>query len=267
MSKYDIGCCIPGGSFMPQGVGEIDNSTYGILKNGYEAVIAAGYDFAEATVHLIMKLTEDEFGRAVDDGISFRVFNSFIPGSMPIISTAMNELESYVDRAMYRMKAFQAEGVIFGSGSARRLGGTDMNDDKIIEFIKMCDRLCDKYGLYLAIEPLNTNETDWVTSAADGYEMCKKLNLNNVKLLADAYHMACENEPPEILQAVQESLVHIHVSDADRKYPGRDGGAYLRRFASALKATSYSGGISAECGYGDFLSENKLGYEFMRGVF
>jgi len=266
MSNYKLGCCIPGGSFMPEGVGEVDKSTYGILKSGYETALKRGFDFAEATVWLIMKLTDEEFDRAISDGLQFKVFNSFIPGSMPIISTPTEQLREHAETAMYRMSKFGAEGVIFGSGAARRIGD-DGDAGKIYDFIVMCNEVAGKYGMYFALEPLNKGETNWLTSVAEGYEICKQLNLPNVKLLADAYHMYKVAESPIILPAVQDYLVHVHVSDGDRKYPGFDGGAYLRYFAFELAKSNYSGRISAECGYSDFYTESELVCNFMKEVF
>lgn len=266
MSKYKFGCCIPGGSFMPQGVGEVDTSTYGILKSGYDVTLANGFDYAEATVWLIMKLTNDEFDKAINDGLEFKVFNSFIPGTMPIVTTPMEQLREYVEKAIFRMSKFNAEGVIFGSGAARRIN--NINDkEKIHEFIRMCDEVAGKYNMYLALEPLNSKETNWLTSVSEGYEICNQLNLPNIKLLADAYHMYCENESPNILSAVQDWLVHVHVSDGNRGYPGRDGGMYLRYFAYELAKTDYTGRISAECSFSDFYNESKTVNDFMRRIF
>lgn len=266
MSNYRIGCCIPGGSFMPQGVGEVDTSTYGILKSGHDVTLQNGFDFAEATVWLIMKLTDEEFAKTISDNLQFKVFNSFIPGTMPIISTPMEQLCEHVEKSMYRMSQFGAEGIIFGSGAARRVNGVD-DYDKIFDFIRMCNDVAGKYNMYLALEPLNNRETNFLTSVAEGYEMCKQLNLPNVKLLADAYHMYCVNESPNILSEVQDYLVHVHVSDGDRGYPGRDGGAYLRYFMYELSRTNYTGRISAECGFSDFYTQSKLVSDFMREVF
>lgn len=266
MSKFKIGCCIPGGSFMPQGVGEVDTSTYGILKSGHDVTLKNEFDFAEATVWLINKLTDEEFERAIGDGLKFKVFNSFIPGSMPLISTPMEQIREHVEKSMYRMSKFGAEGVVFGSGAARRTNN-ESDVEKIHDFIRLCSDVAGKYGMYLALEPLNRKETNWLTSVGEGFEVCNKLNLPNIKLLADAYHMYLVNESPNVLSAVQDHLVHIHVSDGDRGYPGRDGGTYLRYFAYELNKITYTGGISAECGYKDFYNESKLVCDFMKEVF
>jgi Sugar phosphate isomerases/epimerases len=266
MSKYKIGCCIPGGSFMPEGVGEVDKSTYGILKSGYELALKRGFDFAEATVWLIMKLTDEEFNKAINDGLQFKVFNSFIPGSMPIISTPMEELRNHVETSMYRMSKFGAEGVIFGSGAARKIDESG-DTTKLYEFIRMCCEVADKYNMYFALEPLNKKETNWLTSVYEGYEVCKELDIPNLKLLADAYHMFMEYEGANVLTAVQDYLVHVHVSDGNRKYPGLDGGAYMRYFAYELGRTNYTGRVSAECGYSDFYTESEYVANFMKEVF
>ena len=262
MSYFRIGCCIPGGSFMPEGVKEVDTSAYGVLKNGYNAVIQAGFDFAEATVGLIMQLTDDDIKRAADEGLRFQVFNSFIPPSLAIATTPLAELESYVDKAMGRMKALGAECVVFGSGGARRDAG-----DKVYDFIRMCNSLANKHAMYIALEPLNKGETNWLHTVKDGFDICCKLDLPNLKCLADAYHMFKEEEPATILIEVAKYLTHVHVSDGDRGYPGRDGGEYLRQFSAELKKSGYTGRVSAECGFKDFIKESVLVCEFMKEVF
>jgi len=247
---------------MPEGVKEVDTSAYGVLKNGYNAVMQAGFDFAEATVGLIMQLADDEVKRAADEGLSFKVFNSFIPPSLAIATTPLAELESYVDKAMGRMKALDAEGVVFGSGGARRDAG-----EKVYDFIRMCNIVAGRYGLYVALEPLNKSETNLLHTVKEGFDICKKLDLPNLKLLADAYHMFREDEPSTILSDVVKYLTHVHVSDGDRGYPGRDGGNYLRDFSAELKKAGYTGRVSAECGWSDFIKESVLVCEFMKEVF
>jgi len=246
---------------MKEGV-SVENTAYDMVKTGYESILETGFDYAEATVGLIMKLTDDEFDKAVAEGYKFPVYNSFIPPALAIAATPLAELEAYVDKAMYRMSAFGGEGVVFGSGAARRDAG-----EKVYGFIGMCDKVAGKYGMYIALEPLNQKETNWLYTVKEGYDICCKLKLPNLKVLADSYHMALEEEPATVLSEVSSYLTHVHVSDADRKYPGRDGGAYLKNFAAELKKSGYTGRVSAECGFDYFIKESKLTCEFMREVF
>ena len=250
---------------MPEAAGKAGASPYEILENGYNVVMERGFDFAEATVGLVMNLTETEVEKA-SRSLKFEMFNSFIPPSLPIAATPLDTLTEYAEKAMRRVKALGASGVVFGSGAARRIpdGSTWEN---IRKFIIMCGGSAEKYGLFVALEPLNSHETNWLTTVREGFEICEELNLPSIKLLADAFHMAKENESPLILPQATKFLAHIHVSDADRGYPGRDGGEYLKTIAGILNQTGYRNGISAECGYGDFTAESKYIYKFMKEVF
>jgi len=269
---YRKGCCVAGGSFMPQGVASVETA-YDIMKGGYDTAIRHGYDFAEATVGLIMKLTEDELKRAVESGLTFEVANSFIPPTLPICETMKTEpqkLEAYVDEAMRRMNLLGCGIVIFGSGAARRIPeGMNVAAAQALldEFIILCNKLAVKHNVIVALEPLNTGETNYMNSVADGYEIVKRLNLSNIKLLADAYHMSKENEPLEVLKAVEDVLVHVHVSEPDRSYPGKTGGEYLKQFALALGRTSYRGRVSVECTFADFPTDSGEAYKFVAQTF
>jgi len=269
---YRIGCCVPGGSFMPQGVASVETA-YDIMKGGYDTAMRHGYDFAEATVGLIMKLDADELARAVENKLTFEVANSFIPPTLPICETMKNDpdkLRAYVAEAMRRMKLLGCGMVIFGSGAARRIPeGMDLAEAHALldSFLVMCDALAGEHGVLVVLEPLNTSETNFMTSVAEGYAIAKRLALPNVRLLADAYHMAKENESTDILKKVEDILVHVHVSEPDRSYPGKTDCTYLKDFARALAATTYAGRVSVECTYADFPADSGAAYHFVRENF
>ncbi len=267
---FQSGCCIPGHSFMPEGVGEISVSAYEVLKTGTRIIMDNGFDFAEATVGLIMGLGEEELELlAGREGKHITVCNSFIPPSLPIVRGG-DDLRKYVNESMRRMKVLSIDTVIFGSGTARRIPegmSKEEGMEKITDFLKMCSEYGDKYGITVAIEPLNSRETNAINSVEEGAELAEKLKLKNIKLLADAFHMAREKEPVSILSDIAHLLVHVHVSEPDRAYPGKHSGDYLPAFAKELKAGRYKGGISAECSFDDFKSESAAAAAYMREVF
>jgi len=248
-------------------------TAYDIMKSGYDTAMSHGYDFAEATVGLIMKLDENELKRAVENKLVFEVANSFIPPTLPICETMKNDpdkLRAYVSEAMRRMKLLGCTMVIFGSGAARRIPeGMELSEgEALLEgFLKMCNSLAAEYGLYVVLEPLNSAETNYMTSVAEGYAIAKRLNLSNIRLLADAYHMAKENESADVLKKVEDILFHVHISEPDRGYPGKTDSGYLESFAKALSQTSYSGRVSVECSYSDFVTESGAAYGFIKKVF
>lgn len=269
--RFRIGCCIPGSSFMPQGVGELSEA-FGILKSGHDTVFRCGFDFAEAAVGLVAGLSADEFAAAKRCGLRFEVCNSFIPPSLAIFDTPPERLRGYMDGAMGRMAELGCEFVILGSGAARRIPDDldpERGSETELEFLRLCDSLAAKNSLTVALEPLNSDETNFVNRVDEGFRLLSRAGFKSIRLLADSFHMYREGEPLTALRECASLLVHVHVSESDRRPPGSGGGEYLSDFARALKGTPYSGRVSAECSFtlADFPAQCARAYEKMKEIF
>ncbi len=123
-----FGCCLAIGSFVPEGEGKHKNeSVVDQLSNGLAMLKTSNYDFAELTVQSLTQLVEKEFEQVVQlikqSPIKVPVFNSFIPPQLKITGEAVfeDELTSYLELAMSRVKAVGGEQIIFGSGTARTI--------------------------------------------------------------------------------------------------------------------------------------------------
>ncbi|MFR3484658.1 MAG: hypothetical protein ACLTXL_14875 [Clostridia bacterium] len=58
-----LGCCLPGGSFMPQGEEQIPASTESVLLEGTQIIAEAGYSYSEICAGLLCELSEEEVAR------------------------------------------------------------------------------------------------------------------------------------------------------------------------------------------------------------
>lgn len=275
MSHYRIGCCVPGASFMPEGVAGTKNDTLSELLAGAETVKRAGFDYAEVGVGMIMKLSADETTAAADAlsekyGGSFRVeaCNSFIPPTLKIIGGELKKgspLYDYVDGAMMRMRILGADTVVFGSGGARKIPDGMTKEEglsHIADFLSMCGDLGEIYGVTVAVEPLRPSECNAVNLTGEGCALSLRVNHPKIKYLADAFHMFHGGEAPDALLSADILPVHIHISEPDRSYPGKTGSEYLIAFADALRKTSYAGRISVECKFDDFEREAFPAHDF-----
>lgn len=259
---------------MPQGEAAVETPAE-ILLAGYKAVMETGYDYAETSVGMLMKLTEEELEQlaAKKDAGEFGIqsCNSFLPGDFRVADPAsLPELTEYVEEAMRRMSRLGVKIVVFGSGKARMLPEQDVAAEihAIEEFLRMCDEKGRKYDITVVIEPLNKKESNVFNSVSEGASMVRKLNLENVKLLADSFHTFCENEYLCALEENSDILRHVHVAETpDRTYPGKDGGEYLKEFAKHLHGAGYEGRVSIECHFDDFVKEIQLSYPLMRQLF
>lgn len=102
------------------------------------------------------------------------------------------------------------------------------------------------HGVPLIYEPLNRYETNLIKTVADGVSFLKTLSTDNVKLLADLFHMNIEEA--DIAGALREGaghIGHVHFVDSNRKAAGL-GHMDFGPIAAALKETNYDGYASAE---------------------
>ena len=103
-----------------------------------------------------------------------------------------------------------------------------------------------KHNVPLIYEPLNRYETNLVTTVADGVELMNSLTTDNVKLLADLFHMNIEEaDLPAAIRAGQGAIGHVHFVDSNRQAAGL-GHTDFAPIAAALTDIGYGGYLSAE---------------------
>lgn len=265
-----IGCNIPGGSFMPQGEGSVENS-YDILKTGCDIVRNAGFDYAESSVGCLMELTEEDLQCAIDNHLVIEVCNCFIPGRFSIME-ASDGLEEYVAESMRRMHLLGCDTVVLGSGGARKIpDGMSLSaaEDAFLRFLHLCNRYGEKENVTVALEPLNRQECNFMNLVSEGYALVQRAGLPRIRLLADAYHMGMENEPFSVLSEIGNTLCHVHIAEnIVRTYPGSvEKASFLPDFAAALIESGYTGRVTAECSFTDFPKEAVFSAQFMRAYF
>lgn len=109
----------------------------------------------------------------------------------------------------------------------------------------LADRAKDR-GQPLLYEPLNRYETNLANTVAAGLELVNSPGCENVKLLADLFHMNIEES--DICQALRTAgarLGHLHFVDSNRR-PAGSGHLDYGPIAAALREIHYSGYASAE---------------------
>jgi sugar phosphate isomerase/epimerase len=103
-----------------------------------------------------------------------------------------------------------------------------------------------KYGVPLLLEPLNRYETNLVNTVADGVRLLAALSTDNVKLLADLFHMNIEEtDIAAALRSGGKHVGHVHFVDSNRR-PAGCGHTDFAPIAAALRDIGYDGYLSAE---------------------
>ena len=235
-----------------------------------------GCNYIEESVgdFLIPKEGNTRFAQNVNDlhKIKFPIWSYVIllPGDMKTLGPDVNHeaVLARTEMALKRAKECGSQYIVFGSGASRMIPeGFDREKAKQqhIEVTKKMAPLAEKYGITIAVEPLNRGETNFINSLAEGVEIVEAVNSPKVKLLCDIYHMLKEDEPADQIVKFGKHIVHCHIAEKQNRTPPGVAGDDFKAYLSALKKIKYKGGLSIECFvYQDFDSQAKKGIEVLK---
>jgi sugar phosphate isomerase/epimerase len=114
----------------------------------------------------------------------------------------------------------------------------------LLEALEECAR--EDQSVKLAIEPCNRYEANLINNVDEGLKVVHELGRKNVGLLLDTFHMNIEEASIQgsIVKAA-DHLLHFHIADSNRWYPGA-GHLDFEAIFKSLKNIDYRGAISAE---------------------
>ena len=111
---------------------------------------------------------------------------------------------------------------------------------------------------YVLLEPCNRYETPYLNNMEDCANAVKKLNMKNVGILADIFHLNFEEA--DVAAKIREfgSLIkYVHLGDSNRLLPGK-GHINWEEIFKALKEVGFDGYCSLECSFGGEDAEKSL---------
>lgn len=105
-----------------------------------------------------------------------------------------------------------------------------------------------------------------INTIQEAVALTRAVELPQIRVLADSYHMYMEKESFDVLFEATPYLTHIHLSDRDRCYPGQsvEDGVDFATFFNILKAIGYVGGMSLECRFVRLAQDTKAALSFIR---
>lgn len=243
------------------------------IENGSLAA-QAGYDFIELNVcRDLQPETPDEKWAPIRASLEelplpIAAFNVLLPRDLKVTGPYVNSdrIRRYLQTAFERAGALGGEVIVFGSGGARTVPERfprEMAWEQLVQFVRWAGDAAQAVGMQVAIEPLNRGESNIINSVREAVELAKAADHPAVRVLADLYHLVMEDEPIQDLTLAGAMLVHVHVADTDRRFPGSGSYPYST-FFGVLKAIGYDQRISVECQWDDFTTEGPRALAFLR---
>lgn len=151
-------------------------------------------------------------------------------------------------RAMIEFGAAMKAPAIIGSMQGK--WGGDVSRDAALELLgdslEELAPLAESHGVPLIYEPLNRYETNLLTTIDQGANFLTTLSTQNVKLLADLFHMNIEEaDLPAAIRTGRGCIGHVHFVDSNRQAAGL-GHLNFEPIVEALQEIGYEGYLCAE---------------------
>ena len=238
-----------------------------------EDLAAIGFDYIELSIRDLTALPEPAFmqilKRIEASGIRCESCNNFFPARVRLTGpeASLPAAVAYATTIFERAAQLGASAIVFGSADAKNVPAGYSHEDawgQIVELLQALGPIAGNYGITIAIEPLNTRESNIVCTAKEGLKLAREVNHPNVQLLIDYYHLRQANEDPAIVLEAGSAIRHLHFAEPiERRFPLEPAAEY-EIFFSNLRQIGYSGRCSIEAYSQDFVADAKRALDVMR---
>ena len=233
-----------------------------------------GYDYVELPLAQVIELSRGDFiemcNRIQGHGIPVEACNNFFPASIRLTgedAILSNSLE-YARRATDLAAQMGAKVIVLGSSGAKNIPQGFPHDVAREQFLALLHGLQDivsPLGITIVLEPLNSAESNFILNVAEGLAVVNEAGCENIKLLADYYHMRVEGEAIDVLAKAGKNLRHVHIAAKEgRIFPKQDDGEDYTAFFEALKAIGYNARVSVEAYSKDIQSDGAAAAKLLR---
>ena len=196
-------------------------------------------------------------------------FNIFIPGELKVVGPEVNEqaVLDYVKTVFERTRHAKVNRIIWGSGGSRRVpDGFEQTKAKqqFISIAKKIAMLASEYDITLALENLNSTETNFITTVDEALSIIKAVDHKNLRLCVDVYHMLKEGEAPEIIRKAKGYVIYCEVAEKEGRTPPGVQGEDFKPYFAALKEIGYRDRIMIECRWENVNAQAAPAFNYLR---
>jgi len=224
--------------------GDVEKAFHVANELGYDGLEIALADPDEIDLFKLSELVEKyniNIASLATGAIAVKDGLIFTSPDRSIREAAVTRIKKFIDLASI-FKSLVVISLVRGGN----LTNSGQSKKWIRECLSECAEYCKKKYVNIAFEPINRFQEDFFHSIVDCVNFLKEVNLPNLGILVDSFHMNIEDSDMwgNIRQAGQ-SIVHVHCADNNRLAPGMGHFDFLKMI-KVLKEIDYRGYISAE---------------------
>jgi sugar phosphate isomerase/epimerase len=224
------------------------------LAEGCRKALALGFDGVEVFPPDASRIEDGELRRLLDDhGLRLAAVGTgagWVKHKLTLTSpdASMRQRARDFIRSIIRAAGSLKAPAIIGSMQGRWGGDVshDLAKRYLADALNELAEASRAYAVPLLFEPLNRYESNIVNTIEDGVSLIQQAASDNVKLLADLFHMNIEERDLCLgFYAGTGRIGHVHFVDSNRRAAGW-GHIHLRSIAHDLEQIGYDGFVSAE---------------------
>jgi len=175
----------------------------------------------------------------------FTVQRDFVSSNPDIRKNAIAYVKSCVDFAA----AINAKAISVQATACMKINSEASEEEEwnwAVEGIREAGLYAKEKGIRLTLEAWNRYETYLLNRLEQSLKMVNDINLPNVGVMGDTYHMNIEEDNMgDAIRKVGSKLYYLHIADSNRAAPGR-GHINFDEIAKALRDINYDGWVSME---------------------
>lgn len=247
----------------------------GICGTGWaEAAQKCGLDYLEANVSSFLCPESDDSvftanREALAGALPIYSANGYFPGSIKVVGPQAETERAikYSETAIRRASEIGIKVLVLGSSGSRSIPEGFSREEAEKQFLALLKGIAptaEKYGVVVAIEPLQHSETNFINTVSEGAAIARQAGSPNICVIADFFHMARVGEAPESIIENADKLVHCHIAEKEERTPPGAKGDDFTPYYKALKEIHYTGRISIECGWKDIETQLPVAVETMK---
>ena len=223
---------------------DVEKSIARLAKFGYDGVDFVGepsrYDVEE-----VNKLLKQYGIRASSICAVFNTERDFVSSNPEIRKNAIEYVKSCADFA----SAIGAHSISVQATTCMKINAEAPADQEWawgVAGLREAGQYALEKGIRLTLEAWNRYETYLINRCSQALSMVNDINLPNVGVMGDTYHMNIEETNlGDALREVGDKLYYLHIADSNRAAPGR-GHIDFKEVAQALRDIHYDGWVSME---------------------